>query len=305
MEKSLQVYNTTIGWIVFEDTSFLDSWLWRISQKIKSDSVDEIKINEKRSFVDIWLWYYLIKYNDKTIRDKDISDWKYIGKPTNKKIQTPIVHGKFEYNNEYYSIIDAHYALLGETNDVLYKGMVMDPEKYLKDQQKDTWSHFEQKDVEWIQIKSVMNVSETQLKDIANTIKNMEDEQYYKENADNNKYIDGRYVNPLIREFDGERILHIMKDNLFLVKYNNKELRDTDMKEHTKDFLDSYMLQTPNIYWYVDYNWKYFLILKARKDLEWDTNKRTYGWLIINPNISSTAWYNINTQIKDILDSKK
>lgn len=141
---------------------------------------------------------------------------------------------------------------------------------------------------------------------IISTISSMEDDNYILENSDWSNYeiIDWikRFITPKIIKFDKDRTIHFVDKEVFLVIYKDKSKREIDKWLHEKNNIDFFDYQSPQVIWSVDSEKKYYLILKTKKSPNWDTNEKTYRWIILNP----TIWVkNIEDlyagQIEDIL----
>jgi len=96
--------------------------------------------------------------------------------------------------------------------------------------------------------------------------------------------------------FDGKREFYNFLWNYFIVKYKNKELRDTD-KDNLKLFWrfdkfwkaekDDFWYQIPEVDFSVDYNWNYYLMIKWTLSLDeelTDVNKWVFKSMIIDLN---------------------
>lgn len=161
----------------------------------------------------------------------------------------------------------------------------------------------------WLQIQWASDISTDSVDKIVEIVNNLDNEHYRSENSDSEKYemVDWyrRYMDPSIIEFDTDRIIYKINEDTLLVVYKNKKQRDDDIIKHKENNVNFSDLQSPKIWWYIDYKDKYILIIRAKKPLEGPTDNRVYKGLIINPNIQAPIRKDIYTeQIRDILEEK-
>lgn len=153
------------------------------------------------------------------------------------------------------------------------------------------------------------NIDQNLYNNIISIISSMEDPNYILENSDWSNYeiVDWIkcFLTPKVIQFDGDRVIHFIDKEVFLVMYKDRLKRETDKLLHQKNNIAFSDYQSPQVIWSIDSKDKYYLILETRKSPEWDTNEKIYRWIILNPSV----WVQNITelqqnQIADILNHK-
>lgn len=108
-------------------------FVWKNTQKVG--------LNWETSVFDMWWNFFVIEYNDQVLRDNDISllkenfkeDWKF-AKELEEKRQIPTFDWYFEYNWNFYIIVNWLNKLTDEINSSLgiYKWVIVNPWKYFE-----------------------------------------------------------------------------------------------------------------------------------------------------------------------------
>lgn len=155
-----------------------------------------------------------------------------------------------------------------------------------------------------------MDIDDTLKEKIVDASKKLLDEEYVRENSGEEKVdvVDGKFIikkPKTVFIFDSVRTFYMLQENKdFLVMYNNHESRDRDIILHQKNTVNSPSVQSPDVVWSFDSNGKYFLVLSAKRPLRGRTDKRKYGWMIINPNIQSDIINDYSEDISDTLNKQ-
>lgn len=149
-------------------------------------------------------------------------------------------------------------------------------------------------------------MDEDLLSKVMDACQNLLDTEYVKNNSKEEvDFVDGKFVfkkRATVIIFDSVRTLLLINNKKdFLVMYNSLEARNRDILLHQKNSVSSCHIQSPKVMGFFDEGNKYFLILKADNPLEGLTDKRTYGGLIINPNLQSSLMSDSSDDINEML----
>lgn len=124
-----------IMWVEFKNTTFVSSGLLSCLAAVDNlfwDS-EKVVLDEERELYNIGMWSVVLWYEQEDVweQDKrlfqDISDTIEIS----KKLQVPTFSGEFKKDWKFYLIVTAQLNQEWETNDYLYKWMVVNPKKYI------------------------------------------------------------------------------------------------------------------------------------------------------------------------------
>jgi len=103
------------------------------------ENTQKVELNLETNVFDMWWNFFVIEYDNRSLRDNDIDllkqnfeeDWKF-AKELEKKRQIPTFDWYFEYDWKFYTIVDWLNKLTGEINSRLgiYKWVIVNPLKY-------------------------------------------------------------------------------------------------------------------------------------------------------------------------------
>jgi hypothetical protein len=143
--------NTTVlvGGVCFKNTNIYSGTLYRLLNILQSPKqiIYDPKTNEdieiptlfggnlihfgKKDICYLGSGRFVVAYDTPFQKetDKKLFAQLHIQTP---EVQSPILIGEFELQGISYLILKTEERLMGETNDILYQGVIMEPDKYLE-----------------------------------------------------------------------------------------------------------------------------------------------------------------------------
>lgn len=119
-------------WIVFKNTTLLDSWLDEIVRTLKWEKQEDLWSFPGFRIYDIWLGIFLISYDTESQRDTEKTNMlKYNFEDNTRQLQFPEFKWDFNYNWKYYNIISIKKDPQWETTDILYNGIVVNTQEFI------------------------------------------------------------------------------------------------------------------------------------------------------------------------------
>jgi hypothetical protein len=89
-----------------------------------------IPIDDERAICYMGLGCYLLGYLHFEVRARDKALFSQIAIRT-REVQGANILATFDYRNRYYLILDAETRPKGETNEIMFEGIIVNPQKYL------------------------------------------------------------------------------------------------------------------------------------------------------------------------------
>jgi len=112
------------------DPDLAASFLLKIDSCLKEGKNQCVRIDAERVIHSMGLGRYLLGYLHTEKRDQDKSLFSQINIHT-REMQTPDILATFDYNNRYYLALNTRKRADGQTNDMMFEGVIVNPQKYL------------------------------------------------------------------------------------------------------------------------------------------------------------------------------
>jgi hypothetical protein len=143
-------HEVIVGGVCFKRTKIYSGTLFRLLNLLKSgqkiiydpETNEDLEISTPGNWIPFGqkqICYlgsgrFVVAYNTVQQQETDRKLFTQL-KIQTPEIQAPIPVGEFELQGIYYLILDTEERLKGETNTILYQGVIMAPDKYLKTNQ--------------------------------------------------------------------------------------------------------------------------------------------------------------------------
>lgn len=141
--------------IIFYEMKITWNFAWDIEDMVKWnfyfvwENTKKVLLNDIVDVFDMWWNFYVVEYNDKSLRDIDIELLKQrfqeegkFAKELEEKRQVPTFDWYFDYDWKYYTIVNGLNNLTDEFNSEkwVYKWVIVNPWRYFKveDETKET-----------------------------------------------------------------------------------------------------------------------------------------------------------------------
>lgn len=122
--------------VMFRNSPLSSAFLFEIARCMKGidefESVDEWNGQTLRA---LHGEYFVVELSDAETRTRKESLWRALYQKRcefGKSFQIPRVCGTFEFEGKPYIILSADVEMSGETNGMLYNGLVLDPEGFME-----------------------------------------------------------------------------------------------------------------------------------------------------------------------------
>lgn len=134
-EMRLNPVKKEVCWIVVTNTILTESWLKSILDMLKDQSYRNKFIYTNGNLYEMKMGYFLLEF--KLLEEININILLF-AQLTNKTIslQAPRLCWRFEYEGLHYLILYAEMNTRGETNNYLYRGMIVNPKEYMQNLKK-------------------------------------------------------------------------------------------------------------------------------------------------------------------------
>jgi hypothetical protein len=112
------------------DPDIATSFLLKIDSCLKEGKNQCIRIDTERVIHSMGLGRYLLEYLHTEKREQDKFLFSQINIRT-REMQTPEILATFDYNHRYYLALNTRKRASGQTNDMMFEGIIVNPQKYL------------------------------------------------------------------------------------------------------------------------------------------------------------------------------